>query len=77
MAFLLPGLHSSALPDITVVITALSPRKLFTVSVSKTERVFERKWQMKAGKEKRNWEERKSQTARLTKVRRFESIELN
>lgn len=32
MAFLLPGLHSSALPDITVVITALSPRKLFTVS---------------------------------------------
>lgn len=32
MAFLLPGLHSSALPDITVVITAPSPRKLFTVS---------------------------------------------
>lgn len=32
MAFLLPRLHSSALPDITVVITALSPRKLFTVS---------------------------------------------
>lgn len=34
VAFLLPRLRSSAPPDITVVITALPPRKLFTVSYS-------------------------------------------
>ena len=32
VAFLLPRLRSSAPPDITVVITVLPPRKLFTVS---------------------------------------------
>ncbi len=34
VAFLLPRLRFSAPPDITVVITALPPRKLFTVSYS-------------------------------------------
>lgn len=32
VAFLFPGLRSSAPPDITVVITALPPGKLFTGS---------------------------------------------
>lgn len=42
VAFLLPGLRFSAPPAITVVITALPPRKLFTVSYLRKKRM--KKW---------------------------------
>lgn len=73
VAFLLPRLRSSAPPDITVVITALPPRKLFTVSYrSKNwmsileEREKKADEKRKRGEEKTLTEGEKSKTARLS-----------
>lgn len=57
VAFLLPRLRSSAPPDITVVITALPPRKLFTVSYSSKNWMSIRKEKADEGKrgKKKHW----------------------
>lgn len=56
VAFLLPRLRSSAPPDITVVITALPPRKLFTVSYSSKNwmSILEEKKQTKGRERRKN-----------------------
>lgn len=59
VAFLLPRLRSSAPPDITVVITALPPRKLFTVSYCNKNwmSILEEKSRKEEKEEKNNdWE---------------------
>lgn len=60
VAFLLPRLRSSAPPDITVVITALPPRKLFTVSYSSKNwmSILEEKRQSKGGEGRKTLSER-------------------
>lgn len=58
VAFLLPRLRFSAPPDITVVITALPPRKLFTVSYSSKNWMSipeEKAHEGKRGEEKKHW----------------------
>lgn len=81
VAFLLPRLRSSASPDITVVITALPPCKLFTVSyrsknwmsILEENKADERK----RGRKKTLTESEKSKTARLSpKGVQFDETEL-
>lgn len=66
MAFLLPRLRSSAPPDITVVITALPPRKLFTVSYRNKNwmSILEEKSRKEEREEKTMTEREKSKTAK-------------
>lgn len=71
VAFLLPRLRSSAPPDITVVITALPPRKLFTVSYSSKNwmsiREEKRQTKRREGRSKKtSTEKEKSKMARLS-----------
>lgn len=69
VAFLLPRLRSSAPPDITVVITALPPHKLFTVSYRSKNwmSILEEKSRRKEEREEKTLTEReKSKTARLS-----------
>lgn len=65
VAFLLPRLRSSAPPDITVVITALPPRKLFTVSKRSKNwmSILEEKSRRKEEKEekKKHWLKERNQ----------------
>ncbi len=80
VAFLLPRLRSSAPPDITVVITALPPRKLFTVSYSSKNwmSILEEKSRRKEERgEKTLTEREKSKTASLSPTGvRFDKTEL-
>lgn len=68
VAFLLPRLRSSAPPDITVVITALPPRKLFTVSYRNKNwmSILEEKSRKEEREEKTMTEREKSKTAKLS-----------
>lgn len=80
VAFLLPRLRSSAPPDITVVITVLPPRKLFTVSYSSKNwmSILEEKAEdRKRGKKKTLTEKENSKTAGLSPTGvRFDKTEL-